>query len=175
MPNIIITGGPGSGKSTLLDALAQNGHSCVPEVSRQLIREQVLGESNCLPWKDLACFAKLSLEKMIFDYESADQQHINFFDRGIPDILAYLKVGGLNIPAIFYEAAKTFSYTKSVFIAPPWEEIYVNDAERWQTFEEACVLHDALFSVYKDLEYDIQMLPCISVEERVDFIVKELI
>jgi len=174
MSNIIITGGPGSGKSTLLEALLQKGYNCVPEVSRQLIREQVLRESNCLPWKDLACFAKLSLDKMIFDYESVNQQDIAFFDRGIPDIIAYLRVGGLRVPPINYEAAEKFSYANPVFIAPPWKEIYVNDNERWQTFGEACVLYETITSVYSDLGYRIIELPCATVRERVDFVLRNL-
>ena len=174
MPNIIITGGPGSGKSTLLEALSQNGHSCVPEVSRQLIREQVLEESNCLPWKDLACFASVSLGKMIFDYESVNQQDIAFFDRGIPDIIAYLKVGGLQVSPLFFEASKTFSYANAVFVAPPWKKIYVNDDERWQTFDEACVLYETITSVYSDLGYKIIELPCVTVEERIAFVMRYL-
>ena len=148
----------------------------MPEVSRQLIRTQVDLKTECVPWKDLNCFANLALDKMVTDYKSvlSDNKTI-FFDRGIPDVIAYLKVGGLSVNERFFDAASKFRYAKEVFMAPPWAEIYVNDAERWQTFEEACVLHDALFSVYKDLEYNIQMLPYVSVEERVDFIVKELI
>jgi len=174
MSNIIITGGPGSGKSTLLEALSGKGHSCVPEVSRQLIREQVLMESNCLPWKDLACFAKLSLDKMIFDHESVNQQDINFFDRGIPDIIAYLKVGGLRVSSVYYKAAEKFSYANPVFIAPPWEKIYVNDDERWQTFEEACVLYEIIASVYTDLGYRMIELPCATILERVDSVMRIL-
>ena len=174
MPNIIITGGPGSGKSTLLEALSQTGHYCVPEVSRQLIREQVLNESNCLPWKDLACFASVSLGKMIFDYESASQQQTTFFDRGIPDIIAYLKVGGLQVSPLFFEAAKTFSYANPVFVAPPWKEIYVNDDERWQTFEESCALYETITLVYFDFGYQLIELPCVTVKERLEFILRYL-
>ena len=147
----------------------------MPEVSRQLIRAQVELETKCVPWEDLNCFGDLALDKMVTDYKSVgDEGKITFFDRGIPDVIAYLKVGGLSVNERFFDAASKFRYAKEVFMAPPWAEIYVNDAERWQTFEEACVLHDALFSVYKALEYNIQMLPYVSVEERVDFVVEKI-
>ena len=176
MPNnIIITGGPGSGKSTLLTALEQNGHHCIPEASRQLIQQQVILKSHCVPWNDLNCFARLSLDKMIFDYNSADQTNtIYFFDRGIPDIIAYLKIGGLQVDQQFYDAAEQYRYESLVYIAPPWKEIYVNDDERWQTFEEACKLYEMLVSVYSDLGYNIIELPLTTIEERATFVLKTL-
>ena len=176
MPNnIIITGGPGSGKSTLLTELREKGHHCIPEASRQLIQQQVILNSNCVPWNDLHCFAKLSLNKMIFDFTSADQTDtISYFDRGIPDIIAYLKVGGLQVDKWFYNAAVKYRYESFVYIAPPWKEIYVNDDERWQTFEEAYILYEMLVSVYSDLNYHVIEIPLGSVKERVDFVLKTL-
>ena len=176
MPNnIIITGGPGSGKSTLLTALEQTGHHCIPEVSRQLIQQQVLSGSHCVPWNDLNCFAELSLDKMILDFNSADQtDDISFFDRGIPDIIAYLKVGELPVDQQFYDATEKYRYEPFVFITPPWKEIYVNDNERWQTFEEACILYEMLVSVYLDLGYEIIELPLVPIEERLAFVLKTL-
>lgn len=37
----IITGGPGAGKTTLLEELSRYKVRCVPEVARQIIREQM--------------------------------------------------------------------------------------------------------------------------------------
>ncbi|TDE18342.1 AAA family ATPase [Dyadobacter psychrotolerans] len=175
MPNIIITGGPGSGKSTLIEALQTRGFLCKQEVSRQLIREQVALATGCVPWQDLDCFANLALNKMITDYNSAGiKDEIVFFDRGIPDVIAYLKAGGLQVEQRFYDAAKIFPYSKEVFITPPWKEIYVNDDERWQTFEEACILHDTLIAAYENLGYNIKFIPCTSVTKRVEYIFKTI-
>ncbi|WP_439555459.1 AAA family ATPase [Dyadobacter sp.] len=172
MPAIIITGGPGSGKSTLLNALQQQGFNCVPEVSRMLIREQVALGSGCLPWLDLGAFAKVCLDKMAADFQSVDANAVAFFDRGIPDILAYLRVGGLEAGVEFQEALTQCRYAPLVFIAPPWEAIYVNDEERWQTFEEACALYEAVFQVYQAAGYRVVVLPLAPVEERVEFVIK---
>lgn len=172
MPGMIITGGPGSGKSTLLEALKQKGFEVVPEVSRELIREQVALESNCLPWVDLAAFARLCLQKMIADFRSTSAQAVTFFDRGIPDILAYLKTGGLEIDPLFYQASEQCRYASTVFIAPPWEEIYVNDDERWQTFEESRNLYQSIYEVYIGEGYRVIELPRAPVEQRVEFITK---
>ncbi|QKZ15386.1 RNase adapter RapZ [Spirosoma sp. KUDC1026] len=173
MARFIISGGPGAGKSTLLNALRTAGFLCVDEVSRQLIQEQVMLSSSCLPWIDLDCFAKLALQRMIDQYEKAstdDDTSITFFDRGIPDIIAYLRVGGLPVEEAWYRAAGQFPYDPLVFMAPPWETIYVNDSERWQTFEEASALHQALVETYQALGYKIQELPQTSVADRVTFV-----
>lgn len=175
MISIVISGGPGSGKTTLLEALKEKGFNCSDEISRQLIQEQVALNTDCLPWKDLSSFAGLALERMKTEFEKAATAHkITFFDRGIPDIVAYLKVGGLSINASQEKALKTYSYHKYVFMAPPWESIYVNDPERWQSFDEATKLYHALVETYHSAGYHIIELPLSPVQDRVAFILQKL-
>ena len=171
MPKFIISGGPGAGKSTLLEALRDKGFQCSDEVSRQLIQQEVAAGSHCLPWLDLACFARLALNRMILDYEKVSvSEEITFFDRAIPDIIAYLKIGGLPVDETYYQALQQYSYQPQVFMAPPWEAIYVNDSERWQTFAEATTLHQALVATYQSLGFEIIELPRTKVDERIKFV-----
>lgn len=177
MHKFIISGGPGSGKSTLLEALRADGFYCVGEASRQLIQQQVSVSSQCLPWIDLVCFAKLALVRMMADYEQASVQAngvLSFFDRGIPDIIAYLQVGGLPVDDSFYQAIQTCAYQPLIFMTPPWQAIYVNDAERWQTFDEATALHKALVDTYQSLNFTVIELPKASVDERVAFVLSTI-
>lgn len=177
MHKFIISGGPGAGKSTLLEALRASGFYCVDEASRQLIQEQVAEGSQCLPWTNLACFARLALTRMLADCALALEQtneELAFFDRGIPDILAYLQVGGLPIEDSYYQAVRACDYQPLVFIAPPWQSIYVNDAERWQTFEEATALYQALVKTYQLLGFTVAELPKASVDERVTFVLSQV-
>ena len=175
MPKFIISGGPGAGKTTLLNALKVAGFAGSDEVSRPLIQEQVAQNSSCLPWTDLACFAQLALHRMITDYERAAQNPgITFFDRAIPDIIAYVRAGGLPVDASLYRAVRQYPYQQQVFMAPPWKEIYVNDSERWQTFAEAVTLHQALVATYQSLDFTIVDLPTASVADRVAFVRAEV-
>jgi len=175
MSSIIISGGPGSGKTTLLEALKKKGFHCSDEISRQLIQEQVALNSECLPWKNLSSFADLALERMLEAYEKASfSAKITFFDRAIPDIIGYLNVGGLPVDKKFHRILKSHPYHQHVFMAPPWEAIYINDDERWQTFDEATTLHNALVQTYLAAGYKIIQLPFSSVAERVGFVLEKL-
>jgi predicted ATPase len=65
-------------------------------------------------------------------------------------------------------------YCRKVFIFPPWEEIYENDAERKQDFNEAVATYDVMVSAYTKFGYDLIEVPKASVKERAQFIVSKL-
>jgi predicted ATPase len=174
MHRFIITGGPGSGKSTLIQALQERNYQCSEEVSRQLIREEVANKSNCLPWVNLSCFAQKVLDRMIINHKTAERNKITFFDRGIPDIVAYLKAGGQEITASYMHAMQEYSYSPLVFLTPPWEAIYVNDSERWQSFEESVILYHLIKETYLSLGYSVLELPKLAVEQRVQFLLANI-
>jgi predicted ATPase len=165
----ILTGGPGSGKTTLLKALQNKGFECSEEASRQVIIEEVAKQTDCLPWIDLSCFARKTLERMIELYK-ASTNSVTFFDRGIPDIIAYLKLARLPITSNYFKSSQKHTYQQTAFILPPWKEIYLNDPERWQTFEEAVVIYEALKETYQSLGFNLIELPKTTLEERVKIV-----
>ncbi|QNK63744.1 AAA family ATPase [Pedobacter sp. PAMC26386] len=166
----VISGGPGAGKSTLVDALQLQGYFCSEEVSRKMIIQETANGSFCLPWIDISCFSSKVLEEMIVSWKSAPADAIAFFDRGIPDIIAYLKVAGITVPEKYYMALDHYPYHKQVFILPPWENIYVYDSERWQTFEEAVRIDEAIRASYITCGFELIDVPKNSIEERIAFI-----
>ena len=171
MPLYVISGGPGAGKTTLLAALRRAGFAGADEVSRQLIQEQVALGSGLVPWLDLAGFAELARARMVAQHVAASQHAgPTFFDRGLPDLIAYLEVAGQPVAPAYYETVAAHGYQSPVFLAPPWPEIYVSDAERWQTFAEAEVLYYALRRTYQRLGFTVVDLPKASVRERVAFV-----
>ncbi|MCC9138216.1 AAA family ATPase [Pontibacter silvestris] len=175
MHKYIISGGPGAGKTTLLQALHQKGYNVSEEASRQLIIEEIAKGSDCLPWGNLPCFARKVLERMIQDFGHAHTtSRTTFFDRGIPDIISYLKVAAQPVDEVYEQAMQQNRYSPLVFLAPPWQDIYVNDSERWQTFEEAVILFHAIKETYQSLRYTIVELPKASVAERVNFVISHI-
>ncbi|WP_423198517.1 NadR/Ttd14 AAA domain-containing protein [Cupriavidus sp. H19C3] len=171
----VLTGGPGSGKSTLLGALARIGFFCPDEAGRGVIQDQVAIGGPALPWRDPLRFAELMLS---WDMRSYRMAHAHagpvLFDRGIPDVVGYLRTAGVPVPAHIARAARTFRYHRTVFIAPPWPEIFTRDEERRQSADEAARTHAAMVATYAGLGYTLVELPRASVEARVQFMLARL-
>jgi predicted ATPase len=167
----VITGGPGSGKSSLIEALRERGYACSVEAGRGVIQDQMAIAGHALPWEDRAQFAELMLVWEMHNYRIA-QKSVGpvFFDRGIPDVLGYLHLANLPIPAHMQQAAEIFRYHRKVFITPPWQEIFQNDNERKQDFDEAVRTYEAMIETYKAQGYELVELPRASVEDRADFV-----
>lgn len=169
----VITGGPGSGKSTLLVALGEHGIAHMPEGGRQIIRAQQAIGGTALPWADRDAFAAAMLDHDKASYRRAlAQDGPVLFDRGIPDVIGYRALCGLSCPPDLVQAAAEVRYNRTVFIAPPWRDIYVNDTERKQDWAEAVATHDAMVIAYEALGYDLVPLPFAPVAERAAFVLR---
>jgi predicted ATPase len=128
-----------------------------------------------LPWADRADrarFAALMLDRELHSYRRAvaGVDGPVLFDRGLPDLVGYLRLEGLPLPAAVHTAARELRYHHRVFIAPPWPAIYARDAERRQSFELAVRTYEAMAEVYPEYGYELVPLPLVPVEERVVFV-----
>lgn len=167
----VITGGPGAGKTTLLSALAAEHYAIAPEGGRAIIRGQEAVDGPGLPWRDKALFAELMLGwDMRSHAEAQERGGITLFDRGVPDIVGYLRLSGLPVPEHLERAARQMRYRRLVFAAPPWREIFAGDAERRQDFAEAERTFAAVTGAYRDFGYELVELPRAGVPERVAFV-----
>jgi predicted ATPase len=164
----VITGGPGSGKSTLINALAGRGISTMPEAGRAIIQDQMAIGGEALHWSDRRAFAELMLSWEMRSYRAALRPVM--FDRGVPDVLGYLRLSNLAIPSHVNNASRIFRYHRRVFIAPPWPQIFELDRERKQTFEEAQATHKIMTETYSALGYELISLPLDSVQARVRYV-----
>ena len=167
----IITGGPGSGKTSIIEMLKLQGYLCVDEVARQIIKEQVKIEGDALHWKDQIKFRDLMLSRSIYTFEQVSElEKPVFFDRGIAELIGYCRLINCDIPEYLYNAAKKFRCNKKVFLMPPWKEIYQNDTERKQDWQEAVNTYQVISESYIETGYQIIEVPKISIKDRVDFI-----
>jgi predicted ATPase len=169
---IVIAGGPGSGKSTLLQALAGAGGICYEESSRGLIREQLARAGRLVPWDDLPAFAQECSERMQAQLADSARHGRCFFDRGLPDLIGYLSRGGYRAPDAWRAASR--GYASAVFFAPPWREIFVNDAERPQSFAEAQELSMHIRRAYLDCGFHLVDLVKGSVADRLRQVLRYL-
>ncbi len=168
---IVLTGAPGTGKSTVLNLLQNKGYFCLEEISREIIKEAEKMGSKKLFMSQPILFSKVVLGKRIIQYKqgtNTNKSHC-FFDRGIPDITAYLNNKRIPYEETFKQSNKKYAYD-IVFIFPPWEQIYTTDSERFETFKEAEQIHHAILEEYKKTHKNIIVVPKGTPLERLTFI-----
>lgn len=172
---MVLTGCSGGGKSTLLSELARRGYAVRPEAGRQIVREQMHLGGDGLPWLNASKFAELSASRTFHQFNStaADGRPV-FFDRSLVDLVSFLDMKALDVPAYLRRAIETYRFANPVFVTPPWREIYQNEAERSKSFEDACREYDTLVEGYAQAGYEMIEIPRMAVSERADFIVSRL-
>jgi predicted ATPase len=165
---VVVTGGPGVGKTTLIAELVRRGHRARPESARRILKEQALFGGRANGPTDMTLFAEtiMAWEVRAWVDEQACKGLV-FFDRAVPEAAAML---GLPPPDHFARAAERFRFARRVFIAPPWREIYVQDEERKQTWDEALATDAACRAAYAHFGYELVELPRADVAARADFV-----
>ena len=173
MPRVVITGGPGAGKTTLLAELAARGYTTVEESARAIIAERLA--SGASPRPEPLAFAREILRRDIEKY-FWQQRASNwvFFDRGVIEAIGMVHeasaLGAQELNAML----SAYPFYSLVFILPPWEAIYTNDAERDQSFAEAVSVHARLELWYGSCGYILHEVPRLPVPQRADHILRVL-
>jgi predicted ATPase len=162
----VITGGPGAGKSTLLAALADAGVLTFAEVARDIL--QTPGGMEMRADRPLD-FAEAMCEAEQAAWHAAPSGP-SFYDRGFPDIVGFLELEGLPVPAALDRCCAELRYDGPIFRAPPWPEIYARDEERIQSWDEAVASDAAVTRAWFRYGYTLIDLPFARVEERVTFV-----
>jgi predicted ATPase len=95
------------------------------------------------------------------------------FDRGLIDAAVDLRHReGI---ALEVSLGGPSPYDDPVFLAPPWPEIYVTDAERQHGLQDATEEYDRLVRGLADLGHNTILLPRLPVEARRDFVLNALL
>jgi predicted ATPase len=170
---VSLSGCSGGGKSTLLAELRTRGHHVVEEPGRRVVKHELESGGDALPWIDEAAFARRAMQIALSDRKAArEQRGWVFFDRGLVDAISALEE--LTGDAVLQVLGARHRYHRKVFLAPPWREIYVTDAERRHGFEAGLAEFERLKYVYRTLGYQVIMLPKATVGERADFVLAAL-
>jgi predicted ATPase len=172
---ILLTGGPGTGKTSVLNELNNLEYECFSEVSRDVILEAKKKGIDQLFLSKPLLFSELILKEREQQYINAmkSKSEIIFFDRGIPDIHAYLDYFKAEYPPIFKEKSKQYTYDK-IFHFSPWKKIHETDNERYESFEKTSEIDIYLRKAYLELEHTLINVPFGSLKERTDFIINSL-
>jgi predicted ATPase len=173
MSRVVFTGGPGVGKTTLLLALQARGYAIVGDSARAIIQDR--RRRGLSPRPNAYEFAQEVLRMDVGNYaRHAATSGLVFFDRSVLDAL-----GMLNQVAPISESElrawlSRYQYSSKVFVFPPWEAIYANDAERDHTFEHVEAVHRGVQEWYRRCQYGALEVPKVPVSERCAYVLQVL-
>jgi predicted ATPase len=145
------------------------------EPGRQVVKEQLYIGGDALPWGNWSLFVELTFSRSIYHIVTAARRdRLSFFDRGIVDQVSGLERRGLSVPEHLAAAVDRFRYHETVFMMPPWPEIFSNDDERKHSFEDALASYEAQLRTYERFGYQIIFVPKLDVSARADFVLSQL-
>lgn len=179
---IVITGGPSTGKTSVINLLEKMGFTCLHEVIRSMTLEQKnlhgvtdFKTNPIVSVSDPIAFNQKILNARLEQFETAmkSDDEMVFFDRGLPDVIAYMECFGQEYHSDFIEACVNNRYDV-VFLMSPWKEIHISDGERFENFEESLKVNECLFDCYTNLGYTVEIVPKDTVDKRVDFILERI-
>ena len=170
---IAFTGGPGFGKSTTLAALEARGYQCVRESARAIIQDRMrIGLPKRPPAPE---FAEQILRADQAQYRDVQRtEGPVLFDRGVIDALGMCYETGQAGWVEVQQVLREYPFHTEALVFPPWKEIYAQDVERDQTFDDAVRVDGAVRSWYQRCGFELVEVPRIGVEARCDFILKRL-
>jgi predicted ATPase len=168
---VVLSGCSGGGKSSLLEELRRRGYAVVLEPGRRIVQAEIETGGRVLPWLDLEAFARRAMEVALADLSNAAKlKGWIFFDRGLVDAAAALQhATGEAVPVQL-----SGRYHPTVFLAPPWPEIFAADPERRHSYTEAAAEYERLHETYHRLGYNVILLPRTTVQARADFVLASL-
>lgn len=167
----MITGAPCSGKTAVIHMLEQRGYKVVHEVARAYIDSELM-QGKTLPQikADEWAFERHILMEKVRIESRLKKDEIIFFDRGVPDSIAYYKLNGLDATEPFQKSSEV--RYQNVFL---FERLrFLTDPVRSEDDRTARRLNRLIQESYQSLGYDIIHVPLLSVEERTEFILKHL-
>jgi predicted ATPase len=168
----VITGGPSSGKSTVIRALKDMGYKTTTELARHYIDLQRMNgrstdeiRANQRQFQHKVLNLQVELERRL------DPNEQIFFDRALPDEVAYYQFFKLEPDEKLVEYLKTSSY-KKIFIMDllPLDSDYARTEDRQAQLD----LHQLIIDVYTKRGEPIVFVPVLPVKERVQFVLDHL-
>tara|TARA_B100000927_G_scaffold50400_1_gene37252 strand:+ start:2062 stop:2607 length:546 start_codon:yes stop_codon:yes gene_type:complete len=172
---IVLAGGPSTGKTSVLNELIKLGFKCYEEAARDILSKYE-GKGSSFK-SDPIKISNEILKKRDKDFNDAKKilckKNIVFFDRGVHEITAYLR--SINCSKDYWEKLLNKYDYDIVFFFPNWKEIYIKDENRIEEYEEAIKISPYIDTVYEESSILKIKVPNTSIEDRVKFILNNIL
>jgi len=167
----VLSGCSGGGKSTLVAELDRRGYKTVSEPGREIVREELEKGGEALPWINPQAFVDRAVEMSVaaFD-EVASHRGPVFFDRSFIDAVSFAVHQTGELSPEFTQLVHRRRYAPTVFLVPPWPEIFTKDAERQTGYEDAVAEYERLLVSFELFGYTAVVVPKGPVDSRAEFV-----
>lgn len=167
----VLTAGPCAGKTSTIRELLARGYNVAPEASRLVIDQKISeGYDDPQSHEDFPQWVEKK-DRQIERRLERDASDVVFLDRSLADNIAYQRLfNGGTYQSLVDECIGRY---QTVFLLEqlPLE----NDYARKEDEETAREIHEELRTTYEDLGYDVVEVPVMPIDERVDFVVKNML
>lgn len=174
---IIIDGTVGAGKTTVIAGISQRdpkkkkypglsdmGYPIFTDMMASVIRAmRVKGISD--PAQDWNLFFEIAVNRCISDYNGAEKNQINFYDRGIYFLEVMADRYNQKLPKSYYEFCETYRYDNPVFIFEPILSIDMtkphetDNKQKVYTVEQRIQQHYKIIKIYEERGYKVIKVP----------------
>jgi len=170
----VFTGGPSAGKTTTINELKKMGYHVEGEKAKQVLDEWMAkGMTLDEIRSDEYRFQTRVLPLKIEAEQTSPPDELIFFDRGIPDTVAYYRLAyGKYEDKLLDEALKKYCKYKKVFIF----DLLPLEKSNFRNEDDAIAkkIEGLTEAAYKELGLEIVRVPVMSVEKRVEFVLGNL-
>ncbi len=170
-PHYVLTGGPCAGKTTTIFEFEKRGYTVAPEPARLVIDERLVAGESIEQIKRDPSFLGSVVRKGVAIAQSVPAEEVCFFDRSVPDSLAYYKAFNVPLDSVINEALAAVQYRK-IFLLDLVD--FQNDEARDETPQQAMILHGLIREAYVEQGYKVVEVPVMPVSDRADFILANL-
>lgn len=170
-PHYVLTGGPCAGKTTTIFELEKRGYTVALEPARLYIDERLVKGDTIQGIKSDPNFLGDVVQKALEIVREVPEEETCFFDRSVPDSLAYYRAFNVPFDDALTTALAAVSF-KKIFLLDLVD--FENDEARDETPEQAMILHGLIREAYLDQGHTIVEVPVMPVEKRADFILANL-
>jgi predicted ATPase len=167
----VLIGAPGSGKSTLLNLLSASGYAVVKDPARCLIDQALKqGISPQSSRHDYREFQWRVLEHSRSRMKTLDDRATTFFDYGVAECLAFLKVAGLEWESAMVEAVVEVRFASAYLLELVPDSYLAPDFVRTEPRQTRMQLQALISEIYTAIDQPPTLIPCAPVVERARFL-----